>query len=956
MYRQCSLKPGIRRGARPYRALRLDFEPYAIDRSPATTGRIGDRASRVGRKHAMAATDDGPALLHTGFNMAGTRVKVVHFGGSAAALERILTGWCSRGLQYPRLGSSMSGGAGAAFSDTTGRDAPCPYEDGTARSDGSVMTITGFDSFWTQATDLPAPFPYQRRLATEPWPDLLRVPTGLGKTAAVTLAWLYKRLQGDPETPRRLVYCLPMRTLVEQTARNARGWIGRLAAAGVPGLPEVHVLMGGEADDAWILHPERPAILVGTQDLLVSRALMRGYGVSRGRWPIDFALLHNDALWVLDEAQLMAAALPTSAQLEAFRRALGTTAPCRSLWMSATLEADWLATVDLARTPLEVRGLDPRDRIEEKVRERLEAPKDLAPAATRLDASALKAGGLLGYARALADEIAAAHRPARTTLVVVNRVARAQALFDALRERLPAAAPLLVHSRFRPAERQAIEARLAQPQGPDGRVVIATQAVEAGVDMTSAVLFTELAPWPSLVQRLGRLNRRGEEPAAQALWIDAEADEKTRDALALPYAADDLDAARRRLADMSDASPRALEPIPVEIARDWQVLRRKDLLALFDTDPDLTGFDVDVSPYVRGADDTDIRVFWRAVEIDGRRLAGEPVAPRREELCAIPLGQGRDWLGSRRVRGRAFVWDWVGRAWAPFERPWPGATILVDSAVGGYDAVRGFDPGVTAAVPVVAPPGRGALPESDDDDRHTESATVVALDRHLLDVEAAAADLCPAVGLPGGEAGAVVTAALWHDVGKAHDVFKARCGLEPADPPLAKTPGYDWRVRDVRAGENGVERDRNRRHFRHELASALAWLAHGPADMDHDLVAYLIAAHHGKVRLGIRALPDERAPVATPGARFARGVHDGDMLPAIEVDGRLSLPETMLSLDVMEIGGGASGGSWAARTAALLERYGPFRLAFLEALVRLADWRASGDSVAEGGVGEDGHA
>ena len=51
----------------------------------------------------------------------------------------------------------------------------------------------------------------------------------------------------------------------------------------------------------------------------MSAALMRGYGASRYRWPIDFALLHNDALWVFDEVQLAGAAITTSAQLEAFR-------------------------------------------------------------------------------------------------------------------------------------------------------------------------------------------------------------------------------------------------------------------------------------------------------------------------------------------------------------------------------------------------------------------------------------------------------------------------------------------------------------------------------------------------------------------------------------------------------------------------------------------------------------
>ena len=49
------------------------------------------------------------------------------------------------------------------------------------------------------------PFPYQKRLALEEWPDILEIPTGLGKTAAVILAWVLKRLRNDAHTPRRLI-------------------------------------------------------------------------------------------------------------------------------------------------------------------------------------------------------------------------------------------------------------------------------------------------------------------------------------------------------------------------------------------------------------------------------------------------------------------------------------------------------------------------------------------------------------------------------------------------------------------------------------------------------------------------------------------------------------------------------------------------------------------------------
>jgi len=166
-----------------------------------------------------------------------------------------------------------------------------------------------FDHFFQTAfgNKIP-PFPYQVKLALKPWPDVVRVETGMGKTAAMILTWIFKRLLGDPQTPRRLVYCLPMRTLVEQTETKANEWIGRLFEGGI--LPEnrrpsVHILMGGEIDNDWDRFPEKEAILIGTQDQLLSRALNRGYGMSRFRWPIDFGLLHNDSLWVMDEVQLM---------------------------------------------------------------------------------------------------------------------------------------------------------------------------------------------------------------------------------------------------------------------------------------------------------------------------------------------------------------------------------------------------------------------------------------------------------------------------------------------------------------------------------------------------------------------------------------------------------------------------------------------------------------------------
>src|ERR1017187_4053570 len=177
---------------------------------------------------------------------------------------------------------------------------------------------------------------------------LVRIPTGLGKTEGVLAAWsLHRICNGDERWPRRLVWCLPMRVLVEQTEQVALALAARMPAAI---RPDVHVVMGGEDAGEWFLYPERPAILVGTLDMLLSRALNRGYGSGRARWPVEFGLLNQDALWVMDEVQLMDVGLTTSAQIQAFREANleRRLRPCHTWWMSATLQPEWLHSVDTA--------------------------------------------------------------------------------------------------------------------------------------------------------------------------------------------------------------------------------------------------------------------------------------------------------------------------------------------------------------------------------------------------------------------------------------------------------------------------------------------------------------------------------------------------------------------------------------------------------------------------------
>lgn len=796
-----------------------------------------------------------------------------------------------------------------------------------------------------------APYPYQEDLGLDPWPDLLDVPTGLGKTAALVVAWLWKRLHSDPETPRRLVYCLPMRVLVEQTERNATAWAKgsekQFLDAGLE-VPTVSTLMGGDVDLAWI-KAERPAILVGTQDMLLSRALNRGYGMSPFQWAVHFGLLHNDAFWVFDEVQLMGPAVATSAQLEAFRRSLETAKVCRSLWASATLAPGWLATIDLEDHARAFRtaGLTSRDHALDRVARLIGARKRVERSRARLDKDSSKKGAA-SYLESLAREILDRRLPGTNTLVILNRVDRAQGLFRKLR---PAAGDdgfelRLIHSRFRPAERKRLEAQLRDEPGPAGRVIVSTQVVEAGVDLSSATLFTELCPWASFVQRCGRCNRRGEHVEAQVLWIDLEEGEGD---LALPYEGKALAAARAELDRLDDAGSTRLPQVEAE-PLGGLVLRRRDLLELYNTDPDLSGFHVDVSPFIRDSDERNLQVFWREVPREGPPPDFD--AAVRDELCTISIAAGRRALEKR----KAWTWDAQVGKWLAVRRDdlRPGMTILLASTEGGYDVDLGFAPEVRTPVKPVSSAAALGAPEAAGSDKRSQGRRWVRLPDHLRHVTDSVEGLTAGLDLPPEERLALRTAARWHDAGKVHPVFQMDLlrKLPPDDPKRAEHWAKSGEVtpRVDPQGETGPRPEplpprsatevARRRYFRHELASAILWLAHHRGEPGADLVAYLIAAHHGKVRMGLRALPAEPAPDGSTGRLYARGVWNGDSLPRVELPGE-EVPETELSLEIMELGEGPWGPSWTARTRRLLAELGPFRLAWLETLIRLADWRAS---------------
>ncbi len=699
------------------------------------------------------------------------------------------------------------------------------------------MTISSYDAFFQAAYGgSRQPYPWQQVLAeSESFPTLLDVPTGLGKTAGVVLAWAWARFRQRAGTPRRLVFCLPMRSLVEQTCDAAREWMEGLApvfAAAAIDVPQVYPLLGGHTEAPWDLYPERAAIIVGTQDMLLSRALNRGYAMSPYRWGMHFGLLHNDTLWVYDETQLMGPGLPTSAQLQGFRDSAGTTLPTHSLWMSATLGVEGLNTVDHPCTPDTVVPLclSAADYDHPQVKMRVSASKRMEV----VQLGALWAGNEkkgAEYMEKLTRLVLENHRQGTLTLVVVNRVARAQALVSNLRKLVADAGTTIavVHSRFRAADRRRQMDLLLE--GTGDRIVVATQAVEAGVDVSAATLVTELAPWSSLVQRIGRCNRYGEQSDARIIVVDPANglyDPLAKEAADAwkPYAADDFLESHSRvlqlLAAGGEAGPSALATIsPVRDTTVHPVVRRRDLQALFDTTSDLTGYDLDIARYIRDGDDRDVFVAWRNWDGDGR-LTEMPGALMDDELVRVPFYVAQS-IASRLAaaaqklkpesasqqdtiipvfwtpavaearRGRKST-QWVRVAANQIRT---GMTLLLHAKWGGYQSDLGFLPetilGKVAAdilvtKSVIFADDVGTLGQDPGSLRYSAAITLADHTQHV--VEATRAVLA-GLGFNSTELATVLEeAAHWHDAGKAHPSFQAMLYGRPrrdGEPLLAKS-------------------------------------------------------------------------------------------------------------------------------------------------------------------------
>ena len=502
----------------------------------------------------------------------------------------------------------------------------------------------------------------------------------------------------------------------------------------------------------------------------------------------------------------------------------------------------------------------------------------------------------------------------------------------------------LLHSRFRPHERKEWTQLLSTQPGERGRIIVATQVIEAGVDLSSQLLITDLAPYASLVQRFGRCNRAGEFAEARIFWVDLPLNEKDtklaakdvldrkeQERIALPYTWHELETARALLADMQSAAPADL-PGHHDPFMPAHVLRRRDLIDLFDTTPDLSGYDLDISRFVRGGDERDVTVAWR--ELGGSAPPHATPRPTHDELCPVSISDFRTFLKGKDISGkprRAWMWNALDGIWQRLndDELRPGLTLLLDTAAGGYNKSLGWDESSRKAVDIVPKDSESEQNEALDDDPLTYVKYAQTLAAHSREARMAVEHLVKALSDLALDAWSaeLIFATHHHDLGKAHRIFQSTLqGL-----PSGTDPHTPWLAKSMRG------RKHSRPHFRHELASALALLHMGASD----LTVYLAACHHGKVRLSIRALPGETKPDA-PDKKYARGIWEGDALPAADLGDGVVIPAMPFDLEPLLLGTNADGRrSWLESMIGLRDSLGVFRLAYLESLIRAADVHAS---------------
>lgn len=350
-------------------------------------------------------------------------------------------------------------------------------------------------------------------------PSSLDLSTGLGKTSVMAI-WLLARAF-NPSLPKRLVYVVDRRVVVDQATEIAESLRYKLQQ-----LPDLHVLLqlGNEPlavstlrgqfvdNRQWLADPTKPAIIIGTIDMIGSRLLFEGYGVSRNMRRYHAGFLGADSLCVLDEAHLC---LPFEAMLQIVadypalhpveaKKLLIPSFKCLSL--SATGK----------QSDKQAFGLEDRDLQDEVVVKRLNAEKQLTLEVRKEGDSTSEL--LSERAWQLKDS-------GQRILIFCTKREDAKKIKDDLDKRIKqekANYPVnLLTGGRRVQERQKLVDWLKANGFLAGSSVtletpaflIATSAGEVGIDLDADHMVCDLVAYERMVQRFGRVNRRGNKQA-----------------------------------------------------------------------------------------------------------------------------------------------------------------------------------------------------------------------------------------------------------------------------------------------------------------------------------------------------------------------------------------------------------------------------------------------------------
>lgn len=312
---------------------------------------------------------------------------------------------------------------------------------------------------------------------------ILQAPTGSGKTKAALFPYLLAREEGL-DFPRKLIYCVPMRVL-------ARSFWDELKRDEKHSNLDVRLQTGEQQDDRRL----EGEIIFATVDQILSSFLNIPYSLSMRQGNMNAGAVISSYL-VFDEFHLLdpGSTLPTT--LEMLRMLKGITP---FVLMTATFSKEMLnrlaSLLDAEVVTVsdeELQGI-PTQRNKDRRFYRVDAP--------------------------LTAEAVLKHHRSRS-IAICNTVERAQKLFEELSAQAdPDIQIVLLHSRYLREDRlrkeDEIRNQFGKAQKKDGSVIlVATQVIEVGLDITCEVMHTEVAPASSILQRAGRcarfMDERGE--------------------------------------------------------------------------------------------------------------------------------------------------------------------------------------------------------------------------------------------------------------------------------------------------------------------------------------------------------------------------------------------------------------------------------------------------------------